>query len=56
MQPSGLDKKPTEKQDAQDHNDCDKDYLDQTHSKFLNVFRAKTDQRRLAMLILGAHH
>jgi len=31
MQPSGLSKEPTEKQNAQNHNDRDYDYFDQAH-------------------------
>ena len=35
--PFGLKVKATEKQNAQDHDDGDNDYLDQGHGKFLKV-------------------
>ena len=35
--PFGLNVKATEKQNAQDHDDGDNDYLDQGHGKFLKV-------------------
>jgi hypothetical protein len=49
---SALYKKATEKQDAQDHNDCDKDYLDQTHDRFLKILGGQEKQYNQATVIL----
>ena len=37
MQPFGLGKKPTEKENAQNHNDRDDDDLNQAHDDFLRL-------------------
>ena len=39
---SALYREATEKQDAQDHDDCNNDYLDQSHGEFPQLSRAKT--------------